>query len=70
MIVRVVVVCWRSLPPVVSRWLFGEIYQRPTGHRTPVVAPMAPLKTPLAAKRAWRRRKQPQYDVQPSRAAS
>ena len=26
--------------------------------------------TPLAAKRAWRRRKQPQYDVQPSRAAS
>jgi len=41
-----------SLPPVVSRWLFGEICQRPTGHRTPMVAPMAPLKTPLAAKRA------------------
>ena len=33
-----------SLPPVASQWLSGEIYQRPTGHRTPVVAPMAPLK--------------------------
>ena len=30
-----------SLPPVASHWLSGEICQRPTGHRTPVVAPTA-----------------------------
>jgi hypothetical protein len=32
-----------SLPPVVSRWLFGEICQRPTGRHTPAMAPMARL---------------------------
>jgi len=62
-----------SLPPVASHWLSGEIaiFQRLAGHpRTPMVTPMAPLETPLAAKRAWCRRKHHRYDVQPSRTTS